>query len=226
MEKYKYLFLSHSIGQNTPSYGDRDKFVDKLNTTFNTGAKAETSNWYFSNNHLGTHLDTPRHFVSNGKTITDFLGAFWVFMKIACIEMSCSAAVLIGNKDISSFEIDKDTELLLIKTGYEQYRTTEKYWKDNPGLTPELGLFLKKTFPKLRAIGIDFISVTSFKHRDLGRGAHLALLEGERPILPIEDMSLASLNPLTDITEVYVLPLRVEESNGAPVTVLAKIFNP
>jgi len=225
MGRSKFLYLSHSIDKNTPSYGNRDKFIDDLNTSFKNGAKAETSNWYFSNNHFGTHIDAPRHFVPDGKTITDFRAAFWVFKNIACIEINCSDAVLIDSENISTYEIDRDAELLLIKTGYEQYRNTEKYWNENPGLAPDLGFFLKQTYPKLRAIGFDFISVTSFQHREFGRDAHLALLNGERPVLPIEDMSLTSIDASTAIHEVFVLPLRVEESNGAPVTVLAEVFN-
>jgi kynurenine formamidase len=223
MGKYKNIFLSHVIATDTPSYGNRDSFKDELNTSFKLGDKAETSNWSFSNNHFGTHIDAPRHFMIEGKTVTDFDANFWVFSKISCVEVPCSTAALIGLKEITSFNIDPEVELLLFKTGYEQYRDLDKYWNENPGIAPELGVYLKEKFKNLRAIGFDFISVTSFQHRDVGREAHLALLDGLRPILPIEDMSLALVTSSSDIMEVVVSPLRVFQSNGSPVTVIASI---
>jgi len=223
MGKYKNIFLSHVITTDTPTYGNRDSFKDELNTSFKHRDKAETSNWSFSNNHFGTHIDAPRHFIVEGKTVTDFDANFWVFSKISCVEVPCSTAALIGIKEITSFNIDTKVELLLIKTGYEQYRGSDKYWNENPGIAPELGVYLKEKYKNLRAIGFDFISVTSFQHRELGREAHLALLDGFSPILPIEDMSLSLIPSSTDIMEVVVSPLRVFQSNGCPVTVIASI---
>jgi arylformamidase len=223
MEIFKSLFLSHILTDTTPTYGNRDRFVNQQNSSFQKGDKAETSNWYFSNNHFGTHIDAPRHFIPGGKTITDYNAGFWVFKKVALIEVRIVDAILIDIDDVNPYFIAKDTELLLIKTGYEAWRADDKYWNVNPGLAPELGKHLRRSYPNLRAIGFDFISVTSFQHRPLGRDAHLALLEGENPILPIEDMSLKKIDATMKIVEVFVAPLRVAHANGTPVTVLAKI---
>lgn len=223
MEKSEYLYLSHFIDNDTPSYGNRDKFIADLNTPFKNGAKAETSNWYFSNNHLGTHIDAPLHFIENGKSVTDFKPEFWFFRNISCVEINCDKASLIKSKDISPLIIDQDAEIILIKTGYEKYRGTTRYWNENPGLSPDLGFYLKKKFNRLRAIGFDFISVTSFQYRSHGRDAHLALLAGRRAILPIEDMSLASIHSESIIEELIVSPWLIKNANGSPVTVLAKI---
>lgn len=223
MAKSKFIFLSHIVTNTTPTYGDRDYFVNKLNTSFETGSAAETSNWYFSNNHFGTHIDAPRHFVPDGKTVTDFGADCWVFSKIVCIEFPCTGAVLIDVEEISRFRIDSDVELLLVKTGYERYRNTEKYWNENPGFTPALGDFLRNKYPSLRILGMDFISVGSYQHRAVGRAAHTALLSGDNPILPVEDMSLAKITNKTNLLKVIILPLRVSMTNGSPVTALAEI---
>jgi arylformamidase len=225
MEKFKSLFLSHIIDEKTPTYGNRDHFLNQLNSSFQKRDKTETSNWYFSNNHFGTHIDLPSHFVPDGKTITDYDAGFWTFKKVALIEIRIDDSILIDIDDVYLYPISKDTELLLIKTGYEAYREGEKYWNENPGLAPGLGKYLRKNYPKLRVIGFDFISVTSFQHRPLGREAHLALLEGENPILPIEDMTLKNIDLTMKIEEVVVSPLRVNHANGTPVTVFAKIHH-
>jgi len=224
MEKFKVLFLSHLLSTNTPTWGNRDRFSDKINTQLSTlGSQSETSHWYFSNNHIGTHIDSPRHFIAAGKSITDFDATFWLFRKISCIEIHCTEASLIGIRDISLFNINHDVELLLIKTGYEQFRGSEKYWKENPGIDPKVGSFLRRKYQSLRAIGLDSISIVSYQHRYLGRESHLSLLYGDNPVLPIEDMSLKEVNVNTPFEEVVVAPIRVIRSNGSPVTVIAKV---
>jgi kynurenine formamidase len=40
-----------------------------------------------------------------------------------------------------------DCELLLVKTGFEKYRRKEIYWRNSPGLSPELAGFLRKKCP-------------------------------------------------------------------------------
>lgn len=223
MAKSEVIYLSHCISEQTPSYGNRDAFVNKLNSSFNKGDKAETSNWFFSNNHFGTHVDLPRHFIAEGKTVSDYCAGFWLFNHVCCVEVFCDNAVLVDVNDIKNQNIGRDVDFLLIKTNYENHRGSEKYWNENPGIAPELAFYLKEKFTNLRAIGFDFISVTSFQHRSVGKQAHLALLGGDKPILPIEDMALSSIAASTHFEQVIVSPLRVTESNGAPVTIIAKI---
>ena len=73
-------------------------------------------------------------------------------------------------------------------------------------------------------VGFDFISITSWKYRQLGRERHKAFLAppgNEKPILAIEDMALKSIK--NNIGRVIVAPIFVEDGNGAPVTVFADI---
>ena len=69
------------------------------------------------------------------------------------------------------------TDLLLIKTGFAIFRNSndplerEKYVSQGPGISPEIGNWLRK-FRNVRAIGFDFISLTSYQHREIGRRAH------------------------------------------------------
>ena len=51
---------------------------------------------------------------------------------------------------------------MIIKTGYGAYRSLDKYHNDNPGLNSSLANVLKDRFSKLRGIGFDFISLTSW----------------------------------------------------------------
>ena len=213
------VLLSHVLDENTPSYGGRDKLIIEQPSRIVEGRSANSSKWTFTNNHLGTHIDVPRHFFDSGKTITDYSPRDWIFKKIQIIDVPCEMADLIG-KEAIEYKIKSDIDLLLIRTNYEKYRSIDKYWNDNPGLSPELGLWLRENFLNLRAIGFDFISLTSWRYRDIGKEAHKVFLDPDgkyNPILIIEDMSLAQIN--NEISEVIIAPLFINRSNGSPVTI-------
>lgn len=138
--------------------------------------------------------------------------------------MPCSSARLINVDDVKRFDIPFDTEMLLIRTGYEKYRNNAKYYNDNPGLDAELAHYFRDNFPCLRCVGFDFISITSWKFRAEGRESHKAFLhpkEELRPIMAIEDVALRGLD--SPLEWIVVAPLIVEGSNGGPVTIFAKI---
>lgn len=218
------IFLSHHYASDTPTYGDRDKFKVAANSSIAGGGTANSSSWVFTNNHIGTHIDTPYHFNRNGMQTLDYPADFWYFNRVEIIDIPCNAARIIGPEAVAGCIIDPGTEMLLIRTGYELVRQEDKYWNDNPGLAPELADYLRSNFSKMRVIGFDFISVTSWKHRQLGRESHKAFLApgpGRIPILAIEDMALQAVHE--SIEWALVSPLRTEEGNGCPVTVFAKL---
>jgi len=217
------LCLSHIISPNAPSYGNRDRFILGTNSSIQQGESSNSSTWVFTNNHLGTHIDVPYHFCEKGKRTFEIPIANYIFSMVQLIDIPCTAARLIGIKDlIKSGQINKEIELLLIRTGFEALRYEDCYWNDNPGLDAELATYFRENFTNLRCIGFDFISLTSWKYRIEGRESHLAFLcpgRRKRPILVIEDMSLKFLS--NKINWVIVAPLFVEDGNGGPVTVFA-----
>jgi len=222
MENNDIIFLSHPYTSDTPSYGNRDMVKIASNSSISTGESANSSTWIFTNNHIGTHIDVPFHFNNLGKKVIDIPANDWLFQKVSLIDIPCEKALLIKEEDINIFQLPFDIEMLLIRTNYEKYRGTDKYWNDNPGLSPEVANYLRNTFPKLRCIGFDFISITSWKHRAIGRLSHKAFLapEGDRkPIMAIEDISLRNITKSIDW--LIVAPIIVEDGNGAPVTILA-----
>ena len=221
--KNNVIRLSHIITQDVPSYGNRDFVKFKKKSSIIDGDTANTSIWYFSNNHVGTHIDSPYHFDENGKKTYDITIEDFIFNKVVVIDVPLKEGILIST-DFLFKNIPHDIELLLIRTGYEQFRQKDKYWNDNPGIAPEVADFLRRSFPKLRCIGFDFISLTSWNHRKEGRESHKQFLcpeNGGKEILIIEDMTLIQIrNP---IHKVIVAPLFCEDGNGGAVTIFAEI---
>ena len=217
------IFLSYALDENTPSYGNRDKFIIEPQSEIVNGIGANTSSWTFTNNHIGTHMDTPYHFYNSGKKILDYSAEYFCFEVVHCIEKTQFSGDLftLTKEELDQFPID--IEFLIIKTGYGIYRTSDKYHDDNPGLHSSLANELKDRFPRLRAIGFDFISLTSWNHRNHGKVSHLAFLSERNNFLIVEDMDLNHVNKKTKLKSLIMAPFRTEQGNGGPVTIIADI---
>jgi kynurenine formamidase len=68
---------------------------------------------------------------------------------------------------------------------------------------------------------MDFISLTAYQHRELGRTAHRAFLGGGRPILLIEDMDVRQLS--SQPKSIICSPILLKGVDGAPVNIIASI---
>jgi len=222
------ICLSHIISQSTPAYGNRDRVFIRDNSSILKGETANSSCWIFSNNHIGTHIDSPRHFSATGKKTHEFNFNDFFYDKVQLVDISCDSGILISIGDIKKVEsvIPRDCEFLLIRTGYEKFRYIDKYWNDSPGLAAELADYFREFYPDIRCVGFDFISLTSWNFRPEGRISHKAFLCPENnanAILVIEDMALQHIN--NHIKSAVVAPVFVEDGNGGAVTVFADIEN-
>ena len=217
------VFLSHVLEESTPSYGNRDKFGFTPNSIIKNGYGANTSSWTFTNNHLGTHLDTPNHFYEDGKKTEDYSARDFFFEKVFLVELVLESGTLIDVGDLETKNIPEDTELLIIKTHYEKFRSIEKYHNDNPGIHMNVASYLKGKHKNLKAIGFDFISLTSWNYRDHGKLSHKEFLGEPQSLLIVEDMHLKPLNEKSKIEWVIIAPLRTKDGNGSPVTIIAEL---
>ncbi|MFT6069501.1 MAG: kynurenine formamidase [Bacteriovoracaceae bacterium] len=214
------IFLSHPLSNETIGYGGAKEFNSEYVRCIAEGDTCTQSSWKLSN-HIGTHIDVPAHFSISGKTIDQYPASHWVYDKIDLIEIEAAEGELIQPKEWVE-TISQEAEILLLRTNFERYRGTEAYWARNPGLSKELGLWLRKNRPNLRTIGFDLISITSYMHRAEGKIAHRAFLSPDEegvPLTVIEDMKL--LGVPENLKTLIVSPLIVAGADGSPVTVIA-----
>ncbi len=212
MVNKEIIFLSHTISEQTPCYGGKSSIQLKHDKSMSQGDHCNTMNWSFSN-HIGTHVDAPLHFIEEGSSVTAIEPKDWFFNNVALADiLDIEEGHIVGTAELGDIE---DCDLLLIRTGFERYRQDEVYWQDSPGLDGEIALWLKKNCPSIKAVGVDFISISNLNNRELGRVAHKAFLENG--ILLIEDMKLSLLKKIPD--QVIVAPLPVDNADGAPCTV-------
>jgi kynurenine formamidase len=161
-------------------------------------------------------VDVPYHFFAEGRTIDAYLPDIWIFTAPQVVDVPIEKGELIGSLLLPV--LNEKTDILLIRSGFEKFRDSDVYCRCGPGLMRELANFLFEQYPVLRAVGIDFISISSFQHREEGRSAHKAFLE--REILLFEDLSLVGIDDKDQLKKVIALPLRIKGGDGAPCTVI------
>lgn len=212
---------------HTPIYGGRTGFLSKISGSIEQRDSANTSKWEFPN-HIGTHIDFPYHFYKNGQTIEDFTADFWILNgeEIQILDVGLPKDnLLIKIEHIKNQDLNMDAEFLILKTGFGKYRDQQKYWKYNPGLSIEISNWIREKFEKLKIIGLDLISISSWQHREIGRTVHKNLLNPKKPVLIIEDMDLSNVLDNTLFKKIYIAPLMVSKADGSPCMILAEVEN-
>jgi len=218
----EYRFLSHKIDKTMPEYGKEDVNLD--NFLIKSIHKGDSCNVYSStiHSHLGTHIDCPGHFFEHGKTVSKYPAKFWIFKHPFLLQKKLEENEIIKKEEF--FTAPPETDIILIKSGFQKFRGQMKYNFSNPGIPAEAAFWLRENRPNIRAIGIDFISISSYQNRELGRKSHKAFLNPSgvnKPILIIEDMDLSEVS--NTLSFVSILPLRVEFWDSSPCTIVGKV---
>ena len=208
----KISYLSYFIDENTPAYGgSKNEFSLKIKSSIKNGDTANSKEIKM-NNHIGTHIDFPNHFSNDGKKSSDYPPSFWVFNKVGF--MNCRIEEL-----LSKFKnLNKDIEILILKTDFGINRDIDVYWKSQPVIPSNYAKILKDYFPKLRVFGFDMISLTSKLDRAEGKRAHVEFLL-KNDILILEDMNLVNLDSCPN--KVIVSPFQVGKIDGVPCTIFS-----
>ncbi len=215
----KYIYLSFPISEGMPVYGGRAKMGLKATRAISKGDSVNAYRFSMES-HWGTHIDAPRHFFNNGKSIKDYPPCTWVFKSPQVINLSLKPSEIVKvGKWIK--KIKPSNDIIVFRSGWSRFRKDKKYIYQNPGMHPEIGTCLREAYPNVRAVGIDWISVSSGKDKPLGREAHRAFLDPEgkgNPLLVIEDMRLPVKLP--GFESIFILPFVVLGIDSAPCTVL------
>ena len=208
----KIQSLSYFIKNESPVYGGYSEKINIGNSKRISDGDTTNEMTLFFHNHVSTHIDFPKHFSENGKTINDYQPSFWVFKNVGFL--NCNLHDIEKNLD----SLDLNIEILILKTGFGDKRGEEDYWKNQPVIPSKLASVLKNKFKKLRAFGFDLISLTSKLDREEGKKAHLEFLISN-DIFIIEDMSLSKLKTAPKM--IIVSPLMINKADGVPCNILS-----
>lgn len=222
-----WVYLSHVLKESTPLYGGKGKVVIERVRAIANGDTCNNTEISMPV-HTGTHVDAPFHFDPEGRTLEDYPADYWYVSKPALVNCPAEPGMVLRMEHLKDKleETSKDIDLLLLRTGAEEWRDTKQkeYCEQGVGLGTDVADWIRSNL-NLKFIGLDFISVSSPLHREEGRSTHRALLgktpSGSEPVMIIEDMALAALTHVPE--RVWVVPIRFSEADGAMATVLAQV---
>lgn len=163
--------------------------------------------------HTCTHLDTPRHFIADGSTISD--------MPIDAVVGPCRVIEIKDNKSIKVPELEQHNiqagERLLFKTRNSPLTyESEQFVEDYVYLEADAAFYLAEK--KIRLFGLDNITIGYFRDEDSIIKTHRALLEAGIYIL--EDCALGGV-PAGGY-DLLCLPLLLYKGDAAPCRALLR----
>ena len=221
-----FILLSFTLSASTPIPGGRTALSVHVDESVEQGNLGNTF-YYTAWNHAGTHVDAPGHMLPRGKVITDLDISYLVFEHPYLVNVPKKDDQLITADDLRPHaDVLAQSDLLLLRTGFTEHRGADpsRYRDHNPGLSIEVARYLSSHhFPRLRAIGIDSISMAAAAHALEGLEAHKILFakNDQHPVVLIEDMDLSA--DLTHLKRVIVAPLFIEGLDSSPCTVIAEV---
>lgn len=215
----KAVLLSHVLSRQTPVYqGTLPVMVAPLRR-IDSGDSSNT--WALAmGNHVGTHVDAPRHFYDDGRAISNFAIEELIFERATIIDVPKGPGELVTKEDLEVYREEiSSVSFIMVRTGIEELREKDPktFAYNGPCFSAEAARYLASFHPGLRGLGTDSISIGSPRHREEGRGAHRILLALQN-FLIVEDMALAGKVSRYDY--VIVAPLMIEEVDSAPCTVI------
>lgn len=206
-----FFFLSYILNNDLSCYnGDFNIKIEKFKNN-------ELS--VSMNGHCGTHIDLPFHVDANGKNINDYKADDFIFNRVFAKEVLTNENYISPN---NLTDIPNDIDFLIIKTGLCKKRFSNEYTYKNVGISLETAKYLRENFKNLKCIGIDSLSINAYNDKESGRLAHKEFLNKNPEILIIEDMDLQEVKD-GFLSQVIVAPLRINNSDGASVSILAKV---
>jgi len=212
----RIIDLTHTISENMPVYPGTEKPKLQTANTYEKDGFKETLLTMFS--HTGTHMDAPAHLFGNRTSLDEFPASQFVGKALIINCTSLKEGQHITMDFINSVREKADNaEFLIFHTGWDARWGKDTYFGDYPSITEEVGAYIKNSNKKgvgLDVIGIDPISASTLP-------IHRQLLEKNELVI-IENLTRLELVGY-DLFTFCALPLKFQNSDGAPIRAIAII---
>jgi arylformamidase len=161
--------------------------------------------------HTGTHMDAPIHFFSNGKGI-DAMPLSATIGRARVIEIHDPESI--KPTDLHPHQIQPGERILFKTSNSSRCWQTNDFVEDFVYISHEAALYLAAQ--QVQTVGVDYLSVGGFS-KD-GVETHHALLGAG--IWIIEGLNLSRVQ--SGVYELLCLPLKIEQSDGAPARAILR----
>jgi len=200
-----YIDLTLPLNEKTPVFPGTPTPQIKQFSTIET--KGYNEKRITITSHASTHIDAPRHMIPDGKTLTDYPIEKFIGKGIV-IDVTGQKEI---HTDITKFHKD---DIVLFYTGHSKNINKKNYFENNPVLSI-------KTAKDLIEKQVKIIGIDSFTPDNHPFEIHKMLFK--KNILIVEN--LINLDKLIDKSfTCYILPLKIQDADGAPCRVIAEII--
>jgi kynurenine formamidase len=227
--KQTLVDLTHALESTMPQYSDAQPFHLQKLSDYDDGY---LSYGFSAAEHLGTHVDAPKHFWPSGRSVdrialADLAGRAVVINVVE--ESRRNADYELTVDDLKAWELRygpiAKNSIVILRTGWESkwYRPKEFMNRDKDGMMHSPGFscdavdYLAHN-RSVRALGIDTLSI------DPGRSeafcAHKLILKTDK--FAIEGLTNLEKLPPQGAT-IVVAPLKIAGGSGAPARVFALV---
>ncbi len=179
----------------------------------------ETRKVVFST-HTGTHIDAPAHFIKNGKTLSD-IPLKKLVGKALFIDLSFAKAGDEIDVEILKEKIGKNSDIkkMVFFFNWGQYWDSGKFYENWP-------YFSKESIKYLSKLDIDFIGMDTPSPDFYENGWKAKSDSPNHKILLAKEIVIceymANLDKIEkSIFDLYVLPIKLDQSDGAPARCIA-----
>lgn len=157
--------------------------------------------------HMGTHVDAPWHFLSDGFTVDEM--SLDVLIGPATVAYLPEASVITA-KELAGLNLPSGIQRLLLKTRNSDLWAAgvTEFRKDYVALSADAARWAVER--GIRLVGIDYLSVQCYDDNPL---THQILMKAG--VIIVEGLNLAAVEPGS--YELICLPLRLVGADGAPV---------
>ena len=221
--------ISYPIRSDAPGWPGNEIFEIEYVRRIDKGA-VSNSCIFRMHEHYGTHMDAPFHFNNNGPKMAELPFDWFFSEKPLLLDIPKSSYELLEPEDFEPYaEQIAQADLLLIRTGFQQFRDTDpkKYQMESPAISPAGCEYLVKTFGgTLKAVGFDTQSLgNAADTTGAGVEAHRWMLGcyTEHFITVIEDADLKDLPTDKPLLAAAYIPLRLVGTDSSPVTAWVEV---
>ena len=212
--------LSHVMDQDMPypSYFPAPAFrrISEAN-----GSTSPAVTQFTLCSHMGTHIDTPAHFVPNGRTLLEYPVERFILSAVVWSIPSHEHDVI----DVKDLEAAQPTVLpgqaVLLSTGWESLWGTPQY-RRHPYLSDDAAAWLVEHDVAL--LGMDLMTPdrpVAIRPEGFSFPIHHRLLGAD--VLIVENMTGLEALRGTEV-ELHALPIRISADDGAPVRAVARVL--
>jgi kynurenine formamidase len=226
LNNVRVIDLSQTLEEHAPHYPTHSKFYHNLWNSYWHGERS-LSYQITMNEHSGTHVDAPAHFISDAKpeahTTIDRVPVASLIGR--GVRLDCRKYLAGGNLSrdfVESWEKDHGAiearDIVLMNFGWSSRWALrpghESYVTDWPGVSMEAAEYLLEK--EIAALGVDSLSADSPAALRTNP-IHPRVLE--RQVLLVEN--LCNLDRLPDFFIFLALPLKIRDGSGSPVRAVA-----